>query len=95
MSPPTVASVRVPRLLGVLGANRPPVVAQIAHTATCDARKVDDFGMSEELTVLRAVELPAARNGAERLATSFLTTSALGTWSQTAIPTRQRRRPHT
>ena len=86
MSPPTVASVRMPRLLGVLGANRPQIVTQIAHTATCDARKVDDFGMSEELTVLRAVELPAARNGAERLATSFLTTPARGTRSQIAIP---------
>ena len=50
--------------------------------------KVDDFGMSEELTALRAVALPAARDGAGRLATSFLTTPARGTRSQTAIPRR-------
>ena len=88
MSPPTVAAVRMPRLLGVLGANRPPIVAQIAHAATGDARKVDDFGMFEHLTALRAVVLPAARGGAGRLATSFLTTPAPGTRSQTAIPRR-------
>ena len=50
--------------------------------------KVDDFGMSEELTALRAVALPAARDGAGRLATSCPTTHARGTWSQTAIPRR-------
>ena len=51
--------------------------------------KVDDFGMSEELTALRAVALPAAaRGGAGRLATSFLMTPACGTRSQTAIPRR-------
>ena len=50
--------------------------------------KVDDFGTSEELTALRAVAVPAARDGAGRLATSFLTTPARGTWSQTAIPRR-------
>ena len=37
---------------------------------------------------LRAVALPAGRDGAERLTTSCLTTSALGTRSQTAIPRR-------
>ena len=35
--------VRRPRLLGVLGANQPPIAAQIAHAATCDARKVAIF----------------------------------------------------
>ena len=50
--------------------------------------KVDDFWMSEELAALRAVALPAARDGAGRLATSFPTTPARGTWSQTAIPRR-------
>ena len=48
--------------------------------------KVDDLGMSEELTALRAVALPAARDGAGRLATSFVMTPAPGTWTQTAIP---------
>ena len=37
---------------------------------------------------LRAVALPAARDGAERLATSCLTTPARGTRSQIAIPRR-------
>ena len=50
--------------------------------------KVDDFRMSEERTALRAVALPAARDGSERLATSSLTTPARGTRSQTAIPRR-------
>ena len=48
--------------------------------------KVDDFGMSEHLTALRAAAVPAARDGVERLATSCLTTPARGTWSQIAIP---------
>ena len=75
------------RLLGVLGADLPPTVAQIAHAATCDARK-STISMSEEPTALRAVALPAARDGAGRLATSYLTTPARGTRSQTAIPRR-------
>ena len=50
--------------------------------------KVGDFGMFEELTALRAVAVPAARDGAERLATSCVTTTARGTRSQTAIPRR-------
>ena len=86
-SPPTAAAGRRSRLLVVIGANRPPTAAQIAHAATCDARKSTIFG-SEELMALRAVALPAARDGSGRIATSFLTTPARGTRSQTAIPRR-------
>ena len=38
-SPPTAAAVRMWWLPGVLGAIQPPIAAQIAHAATCDARK--------------------------------------------------------
>ena len=50
--------------------------------------RVDDFRMSQHLAALRAVALPAARDGAGRLATSCLTTPARGTRSQIAIPRR-------
>ena len=50
--------------------------------------RVDDFRMSQHLAALRAVALPAARDGAGRLATSFVMTPAPGTWTQTAIPWR-------
>ena len=53
------------------------------------------FGMSEHLTALRAVVLPAARDGAGRLATSFLTTPARGAWSQIALPRRANAAVHT
>ena len=48
--------------------------------------KVDDFRMSVHLVALRPAVLPAARDGAERLKTSFLTTPARDTRSQIAIP---------
>ena len=86
-SPPTAAAVRMWWFSGVLGAIQPPIAAQMALEATCDARKSTISARSEP-TAMRAVALPAARHRAEGLATSCLMSAARGTCSHIAIPRR-------